>query len=171
VNLVKLRAEATWLEKIAAFKCPWPIITADDLSEYAGWILDDPDDDLTLGDVRRIKELIDRLKPPRERARLALRKKRELERKAAQLSDPKALEKALARALQPRELESRPEKWRPWQSAGARARAKKSKRSQIISHWQKCDLPLRGRAGAVARKHGVSSHYVRKLIRDAGLRP
>jgi hypothetical protein len=75
MNLAKLRAEATWLEKIAAFECPWPIITADDLSEYAGWILDDADDDLTLGDVRRIKELIDRLKPPQERARLALRKK------------------------------------------------------------------------------------------------
>jgi hypothetical protein len=175
----ELRAEVAWLKRCSGWSCPWPIDTALDLSEYASAILDPSPDDLTVGEVRHIEELIKRLKPlvtppeqlAREAKREARRKKRQLAGHLTPLdqdpSDPESTLESIFAALDTRE-----EKLQRWQSAGARERAKKSKRNHIISHWQKVSsLPLHERASAVANKLAITAHYVRKVIRDAKLRP
>ena len=175
----ELRAEAAWLLR-RSWECPWPIATALDLSEFASNIVDHPPDDLTVGELRRIKELIKRLKPlvtpPEQLAREA---KADARRKKQQLSrfgdltridqdpsDPESIFESIF------SLDLTEEKLRRWQSAGTRARTKNSKRNAIISHWQKVSsLPLHERASAVANKLAITAHYVRKVIRDAKLRP
>jgi hypothetical protein len=172
VTLDELRAEAVWLERCWGCLCPWPIATARDLRDFASAVLDPPPDDLTVGEVRRIEKLIESLKPPESRAEVARRKKKEARRAKKELAngvDPRLtpLQRAFGLPL----IKTEEEKWRPWQTAGARARTKKSKRTVIISHWQKLShLPLHARAAAVAVKHGVTSHYVRRVIRTARLR-
>jgi hypothetical protein len=182
VTLDELRAEASWLKRCSGWSSPWPIDTALDLSEYARAILDPPPDDLTIGELRHIEELVKRLKPlvtpPEQLAREAKREARRNKRRLARIgdltpldqdpSDPESTLESVFAALDTTE-----EKLQRWQSAGARARAKKSKRNHIISHWHKASslLPLHERAGAVANKLGITAHYVRKVIRDAELRP
>jgi hypothetical protein len=169
----ELRVEAALLERCSGWSCPWPIDTALDLSEYASAIIDPPPDDLTVGEVRQIKELIKRLRPlvmPPEQlareAKKARRKKRQLSRSGDQdPSDPKSILESIFA------LDVTQEKLQRWQSAGARARAKNSKRNRIISHWQKLSCPLHARASVVADRLDVSSHYVRRVIREAKLYP
>jgi hypothetical protein len=83
VKLKDLLAEAAWLEKIDSGECPWPIKTARDLSEYAYSVLYDEHADPTRSEIRRIRELIERLKPPAERARLARSAKRRAKKEMA----------------------------------------------------------------------------------------
>jgi hypothetical protein len=171
----ELRAEAAWLKR-CSWDCTWPIVNALDLSEFARNIIDHPPDDLSVGELRRIEELIKRLKPlvtsPEQLAREAKTEKRRKKRRLARFGRPTPLDQDpspldLESILKP--LDWTEEKLRRWQSAGTRARTKNSKRNAIISHWKKLSRPLHERASAVANKLDVTAHYVRKVIREAKL--
>jgi hypothetical protein len=155
VKLDEVLAKLAWLEKLVGEKNQGPdILTARHLREFASQIIDDPPEDLTMGDFRLVKQLYERLAPPEELARLARRAKKQ----------PKieTVEDAV------RMLELQQEKRRSFQKAGAQARRKNSKRPDIISHWQKLsNRPPRMRADVVAKRLCVTSHYVRKVIRTA----
>ena len=118
----QLLAEAAWLER-CTYECPWPIVTALDLSEFASNILSDPLDDLTVGEVRRIEDLIKRLKPlvtpPEQLAREAKEEERRKKRLPVDLFN-------LPVGLFNHHPVEKEEKWRRWQIAGACARAKKA---------------------------------------------
>jgi hypothetical protein len=165
VKVEELRAEAAWLETIASFRCPWPIDTPLDLSEYARCVLDDEHTDPTRSEIRRINQLIEQLKPAEERARLTRKTKRkeketkrkEIEKLPDGLTD---VQRAVLAAFTPLQ-----ENWRAWQRAGTHARKKASKHAKIVSLWQKLRLLPRERASVVASRVGVTAHYVRRVIR------
>jgi hypothetical protein len=167
VTLDELRAEAVWLKQCYGGSCPWPIETANDLTEFASNILFDEPDHVTVGELRRIKQLIDRLKPKstkeltRESKSPAPRREKNM---AATLDEIMSLPTNLMSLTIGK---AKKEKYRAWQTAGAHARVEKGKRKDIISHWKELSLMSpRKRASTVAGKLGVSKHWVRKVIRD-----
>jgi hypothetical protein len=155
----ELRAEAAWVEP-CSWSCPWPILTERDLADFASSVLDDPLDDLTVGEISRIKKLISRLEPPKE---LAQRLKPSISNRKGDLAKLNNLDEIFSRRLG----EATKENWRPWQCAGARTRAENGRRKVIISAWGKLSgTPRHERASKVATRLGISPHWVRTVIRE-----
>lgn len=166
----ELGAAAAWLRGLTGETCPWPIETAHDLREWALNIDSSRfhEDQLTGAELRAVRELIDKLEPPEEKTRRAQREKK-IKSKLPVL-DPGNLASLMAYCDA---LLAPSKKLASLQLIGTAARKRKGEptREAVVRKFNNLkNCPERERAGIIARSIGITPQYVRRILKQAGLK-